>query len=216
MRGIKIIYNGSAIHTGNDLDLVQEIKTIDTPSVQSYQVEVPGRNGLLDLTKGLTGSTCYNNRELQFQYFGSGKRDRLLELRDTFNRYHGERIQIIDDDTPDYYYDGVAEMSSELHGTYITLSLTVDADPFRKSVEPILVRKDLTSAPMIVEIYNPGVESVPKFYVETDARIVKDGVTTYLGAGTYTLPKYALSRGNNRFTVSGSGSLVIGYKEAII
>ena len=98
MRGITIILNGESLHTGNDLDLVQEKKEIGKPTVQSYTVQVPGRNGLLNLTKALTGKVSYYNRTLSFQYFGSGSRAGLLELDAIMSRFHGETIRIIDDD----------------------------------------------------------------------------------------------------------------------
>ena len=88
MRGITIIKDSNRIHTGDDLDLVQEVKEIDPPTIQSYFVEVPGRNGLLNLTKGLTGDVTYKNRSLKFQYLAIGKIEDLLYIADLFNRYH--------------------------------------------------------------------------------------------------------------------------------
>ena len=119
MRGITIIKDSNRIHTGDDLDLVQEVKEIDPPTIQSYFVEVPGRNGLLNLTKGLTGDVTYKNRSLKFQYLAIGKREDLLDIADLFNRYHGEIIKIIDDDTPDYYYEGEATVTTRWDNTLV-------------------------------------------------------------------------------------------------
>ena len=65
MRGVLITVGEESFHTGNDLDLVQETKEISNPSVQTYTVQVPGRDGLLNLTKSLTGRVCYNNRKIE-------------------------------------------------------------------------------------------------------------------------------------------------------
>lgn len=215
MRGITIILNGESVHTGKDLDLVQEVKEIDKPDIQSHTVEVPGRNGLLNLTKGLTGKVVYFNRSMKFQYFGTGSRAELLRLDTLMSYYHGETVRIIDDDYPDYYYEGEVSVSTEIHGNYITISLDVDAYPFRRKLIPTVVTRTLSGATTIY-LDNESVEAIPTITVTGETSITFNGVKQSLSAGTYVVEAFELKRGVNAFSISGAGTITIEYQEGAI
>lgn len=216
MRGVTITFNGTSVHTGNDLDLVQEEKTIGAPEVQTYKIDVPGRNGSVNLTKALTGKVCYNNREIRLVYCGTGSRSQLQDLRDAVNRYHGEVIRIIDDDTPNYYYEGEAIVETQLYPNRIAIEITVDANPFMFGNTDKYISVNLSTVPQNLTINNPGVEIIPTFKVFNTAKIVKGSYTGDFSAGTFALPQLELSKGSNNYVVSGIGVLAINYKEAKI
>lgn len=215
MRGITIILNNERIHTGDDLDLVQEAKTIGEPDVQSFTAKVPGRNGLLNLTKGLTGKVTYYNRDLSFQYFGSGSMSELLQLEERFFKYHGQTIRIIDDDRPGHYYEGEATVSTQIHGTYITIELKVDAQPFRLKLNPTIYSKTLSGASTIV-LANESIGVIPTITVTAATKISFNGVTVDLSAGSYEVESFELQAGNNTFNVSGTGTITFEYREGAI
>ena len=215
MRGISIILNGETVHTGNDLGLVQEKKEIGKPDIQSHTVEVPGRNGLLNLTKSLTGKVAYTNRKLEFQYFGDGPRAELLRLDDLFSEYHGETVRIIDDDRPNHYYEGEMSVSTEIHGNYITVELSVDAQPFRLKTEPT-IRSQAINGNVTITLDNESIETIPTVTVTGETSISFNGVSKTLSAGTYAVESFALKRGANKFTVSGSGTITFKYQEGAI
>lgn len=216
MRGIKIIFNEEEIHTGDDLDLVQEKKEIEKPTIQSHTVQVPGRNGLLNLTRGLTGKVAYYNRPLSFQYFGSGDREHLLALDDIMSKYHGQTIRIIDDDRPDHYYEGEASVKTEFHGNYITISLDVDAQPFRLKLKPTVRSFNGTGTAVRLYIENESIEVIPTITVSADFSIVFNGVEVSLSAGTYMLESILFRAGVNVLTVTGTGTITFEYQEGAI
>jgi phage-related protein len=215
VRGITIIFNNEEIHTGDDLDLVQEKKEIGKPKPQIYTVEVPGRNGLLNLTKGLTGRVTYYNRPLSFQYFGTGDRESLLELDAKMSKYHGQTIRIIDDDYPDHYYEGEATVESKFYGNYIIITLDVDAQPFRLKRDLTVSSRDINGA---VKLYlnNESIEAIPTITITAETVITFNGVTMTLNAGTYTVESFELHSGVNIFEVSGTGTITIEYQEGAI
>jgi hypothetical protein len=215
VRGITIIYNGEEIHTGDDLDLVQEVKEIGKPKPQTYSVQIPGRNGLLNLTKGLTGKTAYYNRSLKFQFFGTGKRENLLDLDAEFSRYHGQTIRIIDDDYPDHYYEGEATVSTEFGSNYITITLTVDAQPFRLKLTPTVYSRQI-SGKITVYLDNESIDAIPTITVTGETSIVRNGKSVSVGAGTYEFSDFVLTGGSNAFEVSGTGTISIQYQEGAI
>lgn len=217
MRGCMLILNDYGIHTGNDLDLVQEIKEIGNPEIQTYNVEIPGRNGKLRLTKNLTGRVTYFNRKIKLQYLSSGSRADLQVIKDLLSKYHGEVIRIIDDDTPDYYYEGECSVENVDKGSYVQSVLTIDADPFRIMIEPIVRTITLSAETQTVYITNDGVAIVPTFTTTGTATIIiGDHTISVSTATTWEDPDVLLEPGLNKITVSGSGTLKISYKEARI
>lgn len=215
MRGITIIFNDEVIHTGNDLDLVQEKKEIGKPTVQSFTAEVPGRNGLVNLTKGLTGRVMYYNRSLSFQYFGTGKRSHLLELDATMSRFHGQIIRILDDDYPDYYYEGEATVSTTINSNYITINIEIDAYPFRLKVAPTVVSRTLDGT-VTLYLKNESAEVIPTITVTAETTIKFNNRTIVLSAGVYTVEAFVLVGGLNTFEVTGTGTIRIEYQEGAI
>lgn len=216
MRGITIIFNDERIHTGNTLDLVQEKKEIGKPDIQYFTVQVPGRNGSLNLTKSLTGKVSYHNRSLSFQYFGAGTRDRLLYLDNYMSRFHGQTIRIIDDDYPYHYYEGEASVSTVFNGNYITITLTVDAQPFRLKISPFKHTRNVDGT-IEMELYNDGhIDVIPVITVTAEFTIKFDDKTVTLSAGTYTVDNLVLHSGYNKIEVSGAGSITIEYQEGEI
>lgn len=216
MRGITIIFNGEDVHTGDDLDLVQEEKTIGKPTIQSYTVQVPGRNGLLNLTKSLTGKVMYYNRSLFFKYFGDGDLERLLELDAVMSGYHGQTIRIIDDDYPDHYYEGEASVSTEFHSGYVNITLTVDAQPFRLKRKPTVVSREVNNNTIEVSIRNESIEAIPTFTIDGNISITFNGEKVSLSTGTYTVERIQFRGGVNVLTISGSGKVTIEYQEGAI
>lgn len=215
MRGITIIFDNERFHTGDDLDLVQEKKVISKPEIQTYTVQIPGRNGLLNLTKGLTGKVMYYNRSLSFQYFGNGDREYLLELDMYITRLHGQTIKIVDDDFPNHYYEGEASVKTEIKSNYITITLTVDAQPFRLRLEPTIYSREI-SGTVLVYLDNESVEVIPTITVTAETTITFGGTTVSLSAGTYTIDNFELKRGVNILEVSGTGRITFEYREGAI
>lgn len=216
MRGIAIILNGETVHTGNDLGLVQTAKEIGKPTVQTYTVQVPGRNGLLNLTKGLTGSVCYYNRQLHFQYVGDGTREQLLQLDAELSRFHGETVQIVDDDHPGHFYEGEVIVSSAFGYGYITITLDVDAQPFRLK-RSRTVHTQAINGETTITLNNESIEATPTITVTAETYITFNGVTVHLSkAGTYADKKLTLRRGANTFSVEGTGTIKFDYQEGAV
>ena len=215
MRGITIIFNNKRVHTGINLDLVQEVKEIGKPTIQTFTAEIPGRDGLLNLTRSLTGKVNYYNRPLSFQYFGTGTRKELLELDAYFSSFHGHTIQIIDDDYPDHYYEGEASITTSLNRNYITIVLEIDAQPFRLKLSPTTYTREINGE-TTVYLNNENIEAIPIITTTGEIEIVFNGVTTHLSAGTYTIENIVLQSGVNTVKISGTATVTIRYQEGAI
>lgn len=212
MRGILIDH---LVHTGDDLGLVMTGKSLPAPALQKEIVEIPGRNGALDMSETLTGEPTYNNRPLTFTFLGNGSRETVLELIDNLLLYHGQYITIVVDDLEDWYYEGRAEISYVDHYHYVEFELLVDAQPFRQALTgKKYTYSAVTNKAIVLE--NTGVRTLPTVTVTATATI-KIGTNSYtMVAGTYDDERLLLSHGNNSWIVTTTGTITITYREAKI
>lgn len=100
-------------HSYNDFGLILNSKSISPPEPKTYEVEIPGADGSIDLTQALTNEIKYKNRKLQFVFTVRGdRREQLSKLTEVSNYLHGQKMNIIMDDDIGYYYTGRAKVSS--------------------------------------------------------------------------------------------------------
>lgn len=212
MRGILI---NNKIHTGLDLDLVMEAKDLGSPNVQKNTVEIPGRNGSLDMSEAITGEPSYNNRTQTYKFIGNGSREVVLSLIDIMMSYHGQYISIVVDDYEDWYYEGRVEVAYVDKYNYVEFELAVDAQPFRYAREPINVSYTTITSQEIT-LNNRGVTVIPKIVTDAETTIIFGEVTYNLSAGTYEPEDLALRRGDNVYTITTEGTITIEYREAVL
>ena len=212
MRGILI---NNLIHTGRDLDLVMTAKDLPAPKLQSQKVEIPGRNGSLDMSESLTGFPTYDNRTLKFSFFGNGSRDTVLGLIDTMLSYHGQYITVRVEDLEDWYYEGRAEVTYSDKYHYVEFEVDIDAQPFRQAIEPKTYTHTNVNSKTIT-LRNEGVFILPTITVTADTEIVSGGITHTISAGTYEPDQLLLYTGVNIWTVTTTGTITIRYREAKI
>lgn len=211
MRGIYI--NGQ--HTGQNISLVMTEKNIGTPVVQTYKVDVPGRNGSLDLSEFLTGDICYSNRSLNFKFIADGNREKILTAIDKMMMFHGQQADIILEDYSDYYYKGRIAIDCKDYGCYAEFEMSVDAKPFRMAREKKRVVFDIASAETI-HLENPGVSVIPNVTVSSSVTIVRNEKRISLSKGQYYLNELKLLNGSNDFSVEGNAEVIFEYREAFI
>lgn len=146
-----------------DLYLVPNgLPVISPPKVKTQIVNIPGANGVLDLTESLTPYPTYENRQGSLEF---------ILLKDRFEHYnhyrkihgvslamahdsqamwsviysrllnliHGRRCQmVLLDDDPDWYYEGrlaVNSWKSSTDGKWPIITLDYDFMPYKLSVQ---------------------------------------------------------------------------------
>ena len=89
-----------------DLQLLLTGKTIGTPAPKVEQIDLPGSDGVLDLTE-FFDSIKYANRQLSFDFASKVHRSLLLQQFTMIqNLLHGRKMDIRLSDDPDWYYTG--------------------------------------------------------------------------------------------------------------
>lgn len=208
MRGI-IINN---THTGNDLGLILTGNDVGMPKPKIYKVDIPGRNGDLDMSEVLSGQVTYSNRTLTFTLLANGTREVVLDLIDVVTAYNGQWVTIIVPDLLDWYYEGRVEVSYSDKYHYVDFTLTVDAQPFRKALYPKkLTHSNLNSQEIFIN--NLGVNIIPTITLTAETTIISGDNEFKLSAGTYNPEELILKTGVNSWIVTTTGTITISYRE---
>ena len=107
------------------------------PEPKTVTVDVPGSNGVLDLSETLTKYPIYNNREgsLKFHVLNNREHWQMLYHR-IANYLHGKKTTMVLEDDPDYYYYGRFKVTwtSNNDGTGSDIEIGYVLEPYKYSI----------------------------------------------------------------------------------
>lgn len=220
-------------HT-DDFNLSVTDFSITSPEVQTYSVQIPGRNGLLDLTE-VNGAIRYNNRTIKIT---CSHQDRTAyDYHDCSNqllkKYHGKRRDIIFDSEKDYYYSGrlfvTANKENQVHSTYI---ITADCEPYAYEVQDrgeawiwdsfnfrtgIIYQRDYCNIRVdgtraFIITHNGQMPVIPVFeLVSGNVSVRYNNVSYELSQGNNTIDEIIITQ-NDIVTFIGSGTITVHYR----
>lgn len=211
-----------------DFDCILAHVSISAPTVRSKLVDVPLRNGKLDLTELLTDDVRYEDRDIKIdlKYIGESVMHKQSEIA---NYLHGQRMQINFDEDANYFYIGrftgftydVTNYGGKIH-------LTGTCDPFKYTIQSSL--DDWLWDPFdfeegyINELSNIVVNGTKSITLIADkkgyAKVISNAQmsvtyknkTVVIGVGTTTLYDFEFEEGDNVLTFTGSGTISIDYR----
>lgn len=205
-------------HSIRDWDLLMTSKTIGEPTAVTSYVQIPGRDGSIDLTEAL-GEVRYTNRQLIFQFDIFQNAEEWWKLKQTISSYlHGRKRKIILDVDPNYYYEGRCSVTSFYHETTVG-HITVECEclPYKMMTAETVISKNVTATDTI--ILNNQRKTVMPTVKATGDIVFKFEDKQFSISSTTTLqsPDFMLKEGNNIVTiVSGSGSITFTYREGTL
>ena len=186
---------------------------VSVPEPNLTYLEVPGRNGRLDLSEALTGDVTYANRMITLQLAGSVSLESWYQkCLHIFNEYHGRAVDVTFDDDPDHYYHGRATVSDPQRvrngGQFV---FSVEADPFRYEKATTSVAVSGTST-----ITNTRMPVCPTITASAACNLVVGTVTYALVSGTQTIPALIFPEGDTTLTVSGSAVVTFTFRKGVL
>lgn len=88
----------------------QNVPVINPPDVQENTIEVPGSNGIVDLTEILVGHPLYFNRSGSLDFFVDHTHETYTTWENLYDRllndFHGANKKLILTDAKGFYYEG--------------------------------------------------------------------------------------------------------------
>ena len=200
-----------------DYGLIVAPYAIPMPEPQTNFVEIPGRDGALDLSEAL-GTVRYTDRTIPLTLYARAPFDSLVSTFAT--DVHGRRMNVIFDRDPTYYYDARITIEDvERHWGYCELSLECRAKPYKlEQFETTITVLPTGSA--TVTLTNTRMPVVPSITVSAEMTLAftiseKDYSVT-LTAGTHTIPALVLSEGDTEIGITGTGSVTFAYRKGAL
>lgn len=215
-------------HSYSDMGLILSSKTIEPPAPKINKVSVPSMNGSIDLTEALTNSVKYEDRKITLTFTVVDSRHLWATKISAIENYlHGQKMQIMFDDDPDYYYEGRVVVNEWTSSKALgTLNIECTVDPFKYTIgddwlwDPFSFETGVINEAPVVEV--DGEETVtmeasikdtcPEFYATSTMMVTFKGSTYTLSSGTSKIYDIIFDVGENELTFEGHGTVTILYK----
>ena len=217
-------------NTWDDWHLIPATRPLfNPPTVKMNMVNIPGGDGVLDLTTSLAGRPTYNNRTGSWTFYvQNGFRDWSALYSEIMVYLHGQEFRAILEDDPGYFYEGrfsVNQWKSDKDWSQIVIDYNVGPykkeigntgsdwlwDPFNFETGVIRNYKNLsvlTNLTVVVE--GDMMDSIPVIICSTTGMSVTYEGTTYtLAKGANTNPNIVLHTGENTLVFHGQGIVTI-------
>lgn len=195
-------------HYGCTLDCIMNYARAGMPKPKTRQVEIPGMDGVLDLTES-TGAVRYAQREIQFR-FTATKKEKLDAL---LNDIHGRHKKIILDREPDYFYSGRCTADSiSWNGPFFIMDAHADCDPYKLKKRKTLYVKEIAGKETVI-LTNDAMRTTPEITVDAPMYIKFEDKKYKLDVGNYHIEDIVMRQKYNRFEVEGKGRITFQYQE---
>lgn len=208
MKGVWFDY----IHSYSDLNLVLSKVDIPPATPRTNYVDIPGRDGAVDLTEAL-GGVKYKDRKGSITFSVFPTDDFEEKKRQVSNLLNGKRFKIRLDKDPDYYWLGRCEFNkyaSKKNLHQITMNVTVAPYKFKNDLTTVIIP---AGESVVRKLQNGRKSVVPTITTTADAQIIFEGNTYNLGSGIHTILDIELKCGTNQITVTSDSSVKFTYRE---
>jgi len=200
-----------------DYGLIVAPYSIPMPEPQTSFVEIPGRDGALDLSEAF-GTVRYADRVVPLTLYARAPFDGALS---TFAAdVHGRRMNVIFDRDPTYFYDArVTVEDVERHAGYCELSLKCRAKPYKmEHFETTMTVIPVGSAALTLTNSRMPVVPVITAPAEMTLTFTVAGVvyTINLSAGSHVVPSLVLMEGDTEIDITGTGSITFTYRKGAL
>ena len=200
-----------------DYGLIVAPYSIPMPELQTNFVEIPGRDGALDLSEAF-GAVRYADRIIQMTLYARAPFDTLISAFAT--DIHGRRMNVIFDRDPTYYYDARITIEDvERHWGYCELSLECRTKPYKLEQFETAITV-LPAGTAIVTLTNTRMPVVPSITVSAEMAIAftisGKNYSVTLPAGTHTIPSLMLMEDETEIGITGTGSITFTYRKGAL
>ena len=204
-------------HTARDWGLKLLSYHIPMPEPKEKTVDVAGTYGALDLTEA-DGMVYYNRREgieILFDLDDSSAQKWLAKELEVSAAIHGQKVKMILDDQPNYYYMVRLSLDSTKSNPVLSrFVLTGSAEPFKYDSSWSFPERTMASG-ATVTLPAGGIGTVPVFQVSrasTDFGFSYNGKTYGLVVGRNRFPDLVVSNNAVTLKFTGTGGLSIDYR----
>lgn len=220
--------------TFTDWGLKLESMSVSFPEAKTDQVDIPGANGLLDLSE-VNGQICYKNRTLTLNF---SLLDDYTEWHDLSSKIaralHGKVVKCILPDDPNYYYEGRFSLQSTKNSDVLAdFVFSGDVQPFKMerytaaenwlwdlfSFENRIVRgysEISVSGSLTLEVIGSDMPIVPEITCSAAMNVEIGGQVFELVEGVNKNYDIVLGSGRNMMKFTGNGTVSIDFRGGVL
>ena len=195
-RGINQESQSGRVNTWDDWHLIPSSRPVfDYPEMKTKIVDIPGSNGVLDLSTSLTAYPLYNNREGTLEFIVANNQwSRWMDANSEIaNWLSGKTVRIILEDDPSYFYEGTLrakEWKTPSNQQYSNVTFEYSVYPYKMYLyttsegwlwDPFCFETDITYDYMVniqidttygtnIQIINDQMPVIPVFKASTEDR----------------------------------------------
>lgn len=197
--------------------LLKSYPEISAPKPKTKMVDVPGTNGMLDLSETLTGYVQYEMRKIKCEFVTKRSRSEWPSIcSEIYDYLHGMIRDITLDDDPDYFYTGRITIESREVVKSATMEITVEAE-----VEPFKTKRYGSTAYIglaidgtrYVTVMGAKKPVIPTIKASAQMQMLFHGNEYPLQEGENSFPDVVIREGTNVFSFTGNGTVSINYRE---
>lgn len=217
-------------NTWDDWHLIPATRPLfNPPPVKTNYIEIPGGDGVLDLSTSLTGRPTYGNRTGSWEFYVENDFKDWSELYSEIMVYlHGQSFHAILEDDPAYYYEGrfsVNQWKSDKNWSRIVIDYNVGPykrdvngsgerwlwDPFNFETGIIRSYRNLVVAgTLTVEVVGDMLEVTPVITSTVNGiKVTFEDKTYTLTRGTNEFKNLVIHPGINELVFTGNGKISI-------
>lgn len=196
----RLIVNGVDLAVRYNMVLLDGY-TLSPPEPKTTTVEIPGRDGVLDLTESLIGDVTYNNRSMTFTFLIVDLEQFEVIKTQVSNALHGRKFNFEMTMDPGYTYTGrfkitsYTHMATWNHGICGYIEVEIDAEPY-KLKSHYVYNLNATGGAMF-QLPSGRKKVHPIVEISAPARIRFKNVVYRIGAGRFQLNDVLFEEGLN-------------------
>lgn len=196
----RLIVNGVDLAVRYNMVLLDGY-TLSPPEPKTTTVEIPGRDGVLDLTESLIGDVTYNNRSMTFTFLIVDLEQFEVVKTQVSNALHGRKFNFEMTMDPGYTYTGRFKITSYTHtatwshGICGFIEVEIDAEPYKLKSHYVYNLNATGGAMFNLESGRKKVH--PIIELSAPARIRFKNVVYRIGAGRFQLNDILFEEGVN-------------------
>ena len=201
-------------YSSDSFDLVLASRVIGSPKAKVSKVSVPGSDLTLDFTEAF-GGVHYENRTITLTFLSlepwddSVANDQRLK-----NAIHGQKLHIVFDDDPDYYWIGRINVGDWTYYKGASkVQVTIDCEPYKYKARET-TKSVTTSSSGSVTLKNGRMPVVPTVSTNAEVTLAWTGYSVTISAGNnQVIPQLVLEEGSTTITITGSATVSFKYRE---
>ena len=217
-------------HSYRDYGLILSEKDMGAPEPRTNMIDVPLRDGSIDMTDALTKDIKYKDRQIKLTFHFPGGKDKWADkMSELQNALTGKRMPLIFDDDISYYYDGRITVNEwQSVGSTGKIVVDITADPFKYDLISSAAEWEWDTFDFETGIINEGgnievngtatvkiigrrKRSYPIITASEAMTVTYDKETFNLKKGENKVYDIIFMEGENELTFKGTGTVSVDY-----